>query len=1149
MQINRDRIRQLLRNSEFKSLLVEELGWNRYTGEVVTEIRETVVDESEYLLTAIAEKRGMAVFLCSARADGTIPDHATRRKIQREAAKSVRENLIIYTDTEQTTQIWQWVKQEQGKPLACREHRYGREQSGESLIQKLETIAFSLEEEDDLTLPDVTGRVRAAFDVERVTKRFYDRFKREHNQFLNFLEGIPDQEMERWYASVMLNRLMFIYFIQKKGFLNNDPDYLRTRLTENQLRGNDRYYTDFLCPLFFEGFAKPKSERSREMKRLLGEVPYLNGGIFQRHQIEELHGKTIQIADAAFEELFNFFEAYQWHLDERPLRNDNEINPDVLGYIFEKYINQKQMGAYYTKEDITEYISKNTIIPSLFDVARNRCRIAFEGEASVWQLLQANPDRYIYDAIKTGIELELPEDIAAGINDLSKRAIWNEGAPDEYALPTETWREVVARRSRYEVVRSKLSNGKIDDINALITYNLDIRQFAQDVIENCEGPELLRAFWKAITEVTILDPTCGSGAFLFAALNILEPLYEACLDRMEVFLGELEHTSENPHTQRFRDFRNELKSIEQHPNRRYFILKLIIINNLYGVDIMEEAIEICKLRLFLKMVAQIDDARQIEPLPDIDFNIQAGNTLVGYTTYDEVEKAVTENRIDFDNTMQRIEERAEDVQKLFEEFQRQQTEEGGDVTPADKQVLRNKIKELEHELNQFLADEYGIDLNEQTDYQSWLSSHKPFHWFVEFYGILKDGGFNVIIGNPPYVSIRKIDYTSSLEKRLKLPDLYGYVLIRTLDLSSNNGRNGMIVPLSIAFSRDFPILRESLYTEGISWFSSFDNGPSSIFAGVSQRCTIWIGCKCRTIERACFSSPMYRWRSITRTYLIDRISYVKINWKNNKRLGIPKIHNTALSKVLDAIDVKIHKPSQRVLALPKETSLSLYFSPTARNFISVFRSVPPCLDARTLELVSSSSTPKINLHIKTNINSALAVLLGETFFWYWLVRGDGFHVTAGDVSNFLKVLEKLSLEYQEYLGMLGLCLYNRRYEALVFKKNAGKYVGSFNYRSQFPITRRSDLLLLAGLDLDKNTALTIFDNVQRILAINEFAGEKSIPQAVKQKFPPLKIDSNLESDIFAQVDRLIVDHYNFTDEELDFIINHDIKYRRGLGDE
>ena len=395
----------------------------------------------------------MAVFHCSARTDGTIPDYATRRKIQREVAKSVHEHLIIYADAEQTTQIWQWVKREPGKPLACREHRYHSEQSGESLIQKLEAIAFSLDEEANLTLIEVRGRLRAAFDVEPVTKKFYNRFKTEHARFLEFLEGIPDEDMERWYASVMLNRLMFIYFIQKKGFLNSDINYLRTKLTESQLRGNDRYYTDFLCPLFFEGFAKQTSERSREAKRLLGQVPYLNGGIFQRHQIEELHGETIQISDAAFEKLFNFFEAYQWHLDERLLRNDNEINPDVLGYIFEKYINQhekytsqKEMGAYYTQEDITEYISKNTVIPSLFDTARKKCRIAFEPVGgisdsgapvggSVWQLLQADPDRYIYDAVKTGYPIEIyRKRLQQGLTMYLKRTTVERGRPRRIRL-------------------------------------------------------------------------------------------------------------------------------------------------------------------------------------------------------------------------------------------------------------------------------------------------------------------------------------------------------------------------------------------------------------------------------------------------------------------------------------------------------------------------------------------------------------------------------------------------------------------------------------------------------------------------------------------------------------------------------------------
>ena len=345
MQFNRHITRQRLRDFEFEPLFIEELGWDHLREEVKAEIRESEADYGEYRLTAVAEKRGLAVFHCSGRTDGSIPDHAARSKIQRRVAKSIHEHLIIYTDAEKTTQIWQCVKREPGKPLACPEHRYDSEQSGEALVQKLEKIAFSLEEEENLTLVDVTGRVRAAFDVERVTKKFYDRFKVEHSAFLNFLEGIPDAEMERWYASVMLNRLMFIYFIQKKGFLNNDTNYLRTKLAESKVGGAHRYYTAFLCPLFFDGFAKPESERKAEARRLLGTVPYLNGGIFQRHQIEEMHGEKIQIADAAFERLFNFFEAYQWHLDDRPLRNDNEINPDVLGYIFEKYINRKQDGC------------------------------------------------------------------------------------------------------------------------------------------------------------------------------------------------------------------------------------------------------------------------------------------------------------------------------------------------------------------------------------------------------------------------------------------------------------------------------------------------------------------------------------------------------------------------------------------------------------------------------------------------------------------------------------------------------------------------------------------------------------------------------------------------------------------------------------
>ena len=134
---------------------------------------------------------------------------------------------------------------------------------------------------------------------------------------------------------------MFLYFIKAKSFLEGNSDYLRAKLAESKSRGSTGIIATSCVPFsWMVSLAKPE-ELPPSVKKLLGEIPYLNGGLFQRHQIE--------IADAAFDSWSNFFKEYQWDLDERPRRKDREINPDVLGYIFEKYINQKQMGAYCTK--------------------------------------------------------------------------------------------------------------------------------------------------------------------------------------------------------------------------------------------------------------------------------------------------------------------------------------------------------------------------------------------------------------------------------------------------------------------------------------------------------------------------------------------------------------------------------------------------------------------------------------------------------------------------------------------------------------------------------------------------------------------------------------------------------------------------------
>ena len=233
MQIDKKAIQDRLRKFDFTGVFTQELGWDFPPGNLTLAIAG-----KEVQLQAVAEKKGLVAYVCPAQAGQRLPDYATRRKIEREVTKHRHQHLIVFTDAGKTTQVWQWVKRELGKPAACREHTYYAGQPGDGLIQKLTALAVSLQEEESLTHVEVTGKVKKAFDVEKVTKRFYDRFQKEHQAFLKLLKGIPDDDMQRWYVSVMLNRLMFIYFIQSKGFLGDgDRDYLRTKLVESKLRG------------------------------------------------------------------------------------------------------------------------------------------------------------------------------------------------------------------------------------------------------------------------------------------------------------------------------------------------------------------------------------------------------------------------------------------------------------------------------------------------------------------------------------------------------------------------------------------------------------------------------------------------------------------------------------------------------------------------------------------------------------------------------------------------------------------------------------------------------------------------------------------------------------------------------------------------
>ncbi len=1071
MAINRMRVRELLERRAFDDLFIEELGWDNATMSAVV-VR---VGEATYTLSPVAQKRGFAVFACA-----TLPDFVTRGKVEKELSRRFFENMVIFYDAESGEQRWLWTKREVGKPLSRRERGLMAGQTGEPIVQALEGLAFTLDEEADVTLVGVASRVRASFDMEKVTKRFYERFKREHDVFMAFIEGVPSGELASWYASIMLNRLMFLYFIQQKGFLDGKMRYLQERLAQSS--GN--FYRDFLLKLFFDGLAV--AEKTPETRALLGDVPYLNGGIFLPHSIEQQHGAGIHIADEAFAKIFAFFDSYQWHLDERPLHKDNEINPDVLGYIFEKYINQKQMGAYYTKEDITEYISKNTVLPYVLERVEEAVKVAFTGEGSLWGYLAADPDRYIYAAVRHGCQLPLPEAIAAGLTDVRCRAGWNAPTPAEYGLPTEIWRETLARRQRYEELRGKLARGEVKSVNALVTQNLDIRQFAQDVIDGTESSDVVKAFWRVLTSVTVLDPTCGSGAFLFAALNVLEPLYAACLERMRGFVAEADATpsslvgekseSGGRSYPKHQEFRKVLEEVDQHANEKYFIYKRIILNNLYGVDIMDEAVEICKLRLFLKLVAQEDNPKKIEPLPDIDFNIRAGNALVGFATEAEIKNNLF---------AQAVLPRLEVLKGTLDTFRQQQLE--ANVKAAEVKALKQRAQEVQAEisavLDKALAPLHGFG---EDQVEAFRASHKPFHWYAAFYSVLARGGFDVIIGNPPYVEYSKVkkEYAIQGYKTESAGNLYAYVMERSFQLEDKNARSGMIVPHSVFCTDRMESVMQIFEGNRIFWASTYDIRPAKLFVGVDQRLAIYLTARADRNQK--HATRYNRWNESTREHLFHQLCFEDITELTFKN-AFPKVGYSVEPAIWKKLQTKKPMINSLTGSHPVYYHNAPYFWTRAMDFVPYFwnerEGHKVSGQVRTLKLASIENAKVV----VASMNSTL-------FYWWFVILSDCRHLNLREIEFFPLGLDSMADETKQALGVL------------------------------------ADKLMA---DLKKN-------------ASRKKAFYKTTGRVEYDEFYP-----KLSKPIIDDIDRVLARHYGFTDEELDFILNYDIKYRMGdeLGEE
>ena len=1112
--LSKGRAESLLRAGNFAELF-RELGWDSPSAAKREFDLPLPKRKEPAKLRYVMEKRGFVVCLCDL---GDKPvDEGFRRAVRKGLARLHYENLLIFRGGGR--QFWEVSIRPQNRPLRVVPVCWWEKQDARRLLGPLDGIFFGVDEEDGITIVDIVDRVRESFtqNAEKVTRQFYARFKEELDAFAQFIRGLVGAgdggDFRKWHAALTLNRLMFCYFIQKKGFLDGDADYLRNRLKESREKfGADKFhrafYRKFLRRLFHEGLGSPPDERRPDFAKMLGKIPYLNGGLFDPVDAER-QSPGLDIADAAFERVFDFFDKWNWILDDRPNASGRDISPDVIGYIFEKHINDRaQMGAYYTREDVTGHIARGAILPVILRRARDECKAAFSGDGNIWKLLRKNPEGYIRRPVRHGCEIpddKIPDDIRIGLDpkapDLARRRkAWNRPAPPEFAHPAETWREVVARRARFRKLRESLQNGECDSVEFLLSRNLDIQKFVDDAVGEYEGSDFVLAVFRALAgrepeksnqhfrrPLSVLDPACGSGAFLFAALNVLVSVYEKCLGRMEEFEKEDDFRvgRKKGAQKKFPEFRRVLAEVRRHPTPEYWIRKSCILNNLHGADIMPEAVEIAKLRLFLNLAGQAErdpDAPNLglEPLPDMDFNIRRGNSLVGFADLDDFE-AHAKKEMYLQDKIAGVRESARCVDLASRRFRQAQARDNSAEYREAKADLAARLGGLNGSLNGYLARVCGK--KSEAEVRAWTESHRPFHWLSEFHGVMSDGGFDAVIGNPPYVeySPKAVGYELSAKDYGVSGNLYAYFLERCLALKNKDAACSMIVPLSGHSTIRMRPLVSRFYREekrGV-WIAnlSADAHPSMLFDGVKFRLSVFNSVPVK--NPAVYATGYTRWFAGARPHLFGTLDYCPLPESFGKFPHIAKVGSRIHANIIG----KILRNKKFLLSGKRTGGHSLWYHNAPVHWIRAHTAPPYFFNARR-GAHPSTQLRELRHESADQRNAAFAVLVSTTFFLWWTTFSDCYHLNRGEIDIF------------PYDGLDS---------------------------SEFPEVGK--IIRDLERDMARHSRRRVYNY-------------KSTGRVEYDEFYMKKSKS-----IIDKADAILARHYGLTSEELDYIVNYDVKFR------
>lgn len=552
--------------------------------------------------------------------------------------------------------------------------------------------------------------IENAFDIETVTKEFFLKYRELFLRTKEELDKVIKENLKVEadfkkksvdtvnFAKKLLGQIVFLYFLQKKGWfgVGRDDDwdtgskhFLR-ELFEKKKSDYKNFYNDILEPLFYEALRIDRSYDDGYYSHFDCKIPFLNGGLFDPIGNYDWVHTDIIIPDKLFSNtdrtkegdigdgILDIFDRYNFTVKEdEPLEKEVAIDPELLGKAYEKFNAirpdnydefskalksgktgeenkfNKKFGVYYTPREIVHYICQQSLI--------NYLATEMDGKAS-----KEDIESLIYSG----------ENVSEN---------------EETALIKE----------------QSIKDGKQKSSE----YKLKLPENIRNNVELID---------QKLADITVCDPAVGSGAFPVGMMN-------------EIVRA-----------------RNSLVAFIQDNNRTSYEFKRHSIEHcLYGVDIDPGAVEIAKLRLWLSLVVDEEDIKNIKPLPNLDYKVMCGNSLLG------IEKNLFNKQL-FD-----------ELEKLKQLF-------FNETNPKKKHGHKKQIDKLISEIT---------------------SGHTEFDFEIYFSEVFHNkGGFDVVIGNPPYFSLDAADISFKYYLKKMFPEvfssqgnIYFFFIKKSIDILKKDG--------------------------------------------------------------------------------------------------------------------------------------------------------------------------------------------------------------------------------------------------------------------------------------------------------------------------------------------------------------------------